>query len=87
MLYGQHHTHLLPRYKRGISLSLLLASGPATHFQGIDQAEGKERRGPEGEREEREIGTNPGGWRYNIAVLAQPPGDKGCRESTAEQTK
>jgi hypothetical protein len=46
-----------------VSLSLLPASGPATSFQGTAQAEGKERRGPEGEREEREIGTNPGGWR------------------------
>ncbi len=46
----------------GLNL-ILPASGPATSFKGTAQAERKERRGPEGEREEREVGTNPGGWR------------------------
>jgi hypothetical protein len=46
-----------------MSLNLLTASGPAASFHDTAQAEGKERIGPEGERDEREIGTNPGGWR------------------------
>jgi hypothetical protein len=47
-----------------MSLGLLPASGPAAGFEGSPSRGQIEKRVPEGEREEREIETNPGGHSY-----------------------
>ncbi len=85
------YTHAQPQFSLEIfeifiyqflSLSLCPARLPASK---AIQTEGKDQRGPKGEKEEREIGTNPVGWLQMFWL--QPPGNQGYWESTAEQTQ